>query len=273
MATNLGGDDNTYTVTDPDGEHVNGQGGNDSITGGSGNDTLNGGTGTDTLTGAGGDDELTGAAGSDTFNYSFTVTQGGGGSDTFSGWIADNGLIAVSPEITQNQFSVQYTAWLQHLVDDFGIGADLDEDSVISVGLNQNDPTGTPFIEGVLAEDLDAMFGGRTSFDAKTGKTTQERWYSDTFTAGGGDVATSTDGKDTITDFTFGGTGADVLAFNGVTKAQFIALFSVDDTQDVNEDTVADTVITIDGNTDWSLTLLGVSGHNEAAFADYIFGA
>ena len=81
----------------------------------------------------------------------------------------------------------------------------------------------------------------------------------------------SADGFDTIVGFTFG-VGGDKLDFSGITKAQFLASFHVDDTHDVNADGGADTVITIAGNADWSLTLLGVSGNNLDAFAANIFG-
>ena len=85
------------------------------------------------------------------------------------------------------------------------------------------------------------------------------------------DTVASTDGFDTIVDFKFG-VGGDKLDFSGITKDQFLASFVVDDTRNVDGVGGADTVISIAGNADWSLTLLEVSGHDLLAFSnDAIF--
>lgn len=296
----LGGkDDDTIFGGDGD-DHLQGQQGNDELWGEADNDNLNGGPGNDLLVGGSGNDELTGAAGADTFKFSFTVESGGEGTThRYTEWLTasvddgglglvdatddrfnlvDGGTNAVGDAegqelglgTTQGFFSSTYTQWLESL----GL-------TVLDLGQNSG-IDGTP----IVVEGPDG-FGDRESFtwtSPASGKKapvqTHERWYSDTWTSDEGqETVTSTDGKDIITDFNWVanedgtvGDGGDILDFDGLTKQQFTDLFSVDDTQDVDEDSVSDTVITIDGSTDWSLTLLGVSGHDEPAFADYIFG-
>lgn len=246
--------------------------GDDTLDGGAGNDTLNGGNGDDTLTGGEGDDQLTGGHDKDTFTYSFTVNQGN--SETFTSWVIGHGFSGAveggeikDSALTQNDFAVQYTAWLSHLVEAYGIGADLDGDGQIKVELNQNDPNGTPLIEGVSAEDLASWFGDRDSFTAKTGKATQTRYYSDEFTMGSAGV-TSTDGHDTITDFK---TDEDKLDFGDVTAEQFAKYFVVTRVDTDNNGSDDSTRITLNTDENWSLTLLGVTDFD--ATQDIIFAS
>jgi Ca2+-binding RTX toxin-like protein len=232
---------------------LEGLAGNDLLDGGEGDDSLDGGDGDDMLDGGTGDDVLTGGLGADAFHVAFTSTPAAGSS--FSAWLAEQG-VDLAGGLTQAQFSTNYTAWLASLVEEHGLGADLDGDGVVSVDLNQNDAQGTPAIEGVAQEDLDAMFGDRQSLDVQTGRTTHERWFSDTFTFGEAVVGTDA-GMDSITDFN--ATEGDTLHLAGLTQADFDALFTVTET-DVGGDTVLDTVVTLDGDPDWSLTLVGTSG-------------
>ena len=250
--------------------------GNDTLSGGAGDDVLEGASGADTFNGGAGDDTLSGAGQSDTFQYAFQVSEGEGAQESFTSWLQGHGFhLAVdgSGEIadrslTQDQFSTQYTAWLQHLVDSYDLGADLDGDGAVGVGLNQNSAVGTPLIEGVSAADLEALFSDRDNFLARTGRTTQERWYSDDFTLPSRTEVTSTDGADVIQDFQRA--QGDKLQFSGITAAQFAEFFQVAAT-DTNADGVSDaTVITLATDASWSLTLVGVT--NFDAGQDVVFG-
>jgi hypothetical protein len=206
------------------------------------------------LSGGGGDDTLAGQGGSDTFSYSFEVTEGGGGGETFTDFFRAHGGKVVDGKVaegtSQGQFSSLYTKWLEMLVDDHGLGT-----KVLDLGQNSG-INGTPVIAGMTGE-----FGERESFTWTSGSgkktVTHTRWYSDTWSSGGGeDSITSNDGLDTILDF---GTD-DQLNFQNVTEAQFTAHFNVDADQDVNGDLQNDTVITINGFDGWKLTLSGFTG-------------
>ncbi len=175
---------------------------------------------------------------------------------------ADTGL-------TQDFFSKNYTEWLKVVVvaDLLAQGRELDVngDGKIDIGLNQNDPAGTPFIEGLDAEQLAGMFSelGRDGVVLKTGKHAQERFYSNEFTSASGGETTTTvtsgDGLDTILDFN---PGQDKLNFSGINQQDFLDYFNVAPG--------ADTVITIDGFAGWSVTLVGVS---DFALTDAVFSA
>lgn len=258
---------------------LNGGTGDDVLNGGSGNDTLNGGNGADLLTGGSGDDSLTGGGDPDIFKYSFTVTEGTGGSSSFTDWLIANGLGSqvsdgeVADGTTQNVFSTQYTAWLNHLVSEYGLGEDLDGDGIVNIGLNQNDAgaDATPWIEGISLEDLAAMFSDRESVMLKTGKVSQERYYSDEFSLGSDTQVTSTDGNDWIRDFTW---GSDKLDFSGLgatvadAKAMFLDMFTLETSQDVDNDGTNDSVLTLASDSSWSLTLLGINSYSLEQIAD-----
>jgi hypothetical protein len=253
-----------YSTTTDTGEQTPGD---DNLSGGAGNDTLLGGDGDDVLDGGADMDALMGDAGADTFKYSFTTTSAGQ-SESFTDWLSANGweTSVSSGELadgtTQAFFSTKYTEWLQHLVKDFGLGVDMNGDGKITVGLNQNDATGTPQIEGLSAEQLADIFSDRENVLIKTGKTTHERYYSDTFTSstGGEAVPTGLDGHDFILDFQW---GLDTLSFSGLgtnfTLEQFEASFEVTQTD------YATVLALVDGS--WSATLLGeTDAHTEADF-------
>ncbi|HEY6610399.1 MAG TPA: calcium-binding protein [Pseudomonas sp.] len=282
----LGGDD---TLNGGNGaDTLNGDAGNDTLNGGngddvlngsSGDDILNGGNGADTLTGGTGDDILTGGNDPDIFKYSFTVTEGGGGSSSFTDWLIANGLGSqvndgeVADGTTQNVFSTQYTGWLNHLVSEYGLGEDLDGDGIVNIGLNQNDASAdaTPWIEGISQEDLATMFSDRDSVMLKTGKVSQERYYSDDFSFGSETQVTSSDGNDRILDFDW---GSDKLDFSGLgatvadAKAMFLDMFTLDTSQDVNGDGTNDSVLSLATDSSWSLTLIGVNSYSLEQIAD-----
>jgi hypothetical protein len=255
-----------FTTTDeqtPGGDNLSGGAGDDTLIGGGGNDILEGGAGGDLLCG----DDVMDGGGADTFKFSFT-TASAGQSESFTDWLAANGSgTAVSngelaDGTTQSFFSTKYTEWLQHLVKDYGIGIDTNGDGQIKVGLNQNDPTGTPQIEGLGAEELADMFCDRENVLIKTGKTTHERHYSDGFTtsSGGEAVVTGLDGQDVIYDFEW---GSDNLSFSGLgtdfTLQQFEASFQV------TQSDYGTVLALVDGS--WSATLLGMTDvHSEADF-------
>ena len=244
------------------GETLQGTELDDSIYGMAGNDTLEGLAGADLLDGGTGNDVLTGGLGADAFHTAFTVTPPE--TSTFSGWLADQGLDPLDGA-SQSYFAKNYTAWLTSLVADNELGTDVNGDGVVSVDINQNDAGGTPVIEGMTTEELAALFGDRQSVDVKTGNTTHERWFSDSFTFG--DTVVTTDaGMDTITDFD--ATEGDTLHLAGVTQAEFDAFFTVAET-DVDADTVLDTVVTLDSDPTWSLTLVGTVDFDPATSVVY----
>jgi Ca2+-binding RTX toxin-like protein len=215
-------------------------------------DFLLGGVGANVLEGAGGNDTLSGQGGSDVFVYSFDVV---GGGETFTKFFAAHGGQVVdgkvAPGTSQGQFSSLYTKWLNMLIAEEGLGTKL-------VDLGQNSGAGgTPVIANMTGE-----FGDRESFSwtSDSGKktVTHVRWYSDTWSSGGGeDSVTSADGLDTILDFT---EGQDRLNFSGITREQFLANFSADTGQNLAGTAELDTVITIDGVAGWSLTLADFTG-------------
>lgn len=259
-----GGKDTLYGGAGDD--TLGGSGGDDTLYGGTGDDTLDGGSGIDELVGGKDDDVMTGGTGDDCFVFRFCLTETTGTNESFTNWLVDQGFgnyVAdgeVSDLIPQNIFAAQYTAWLTHLVGTYGLGEDLDGDGVVDIGLNQNDAgaDATPFVEGMSAEELEALFSGRDAVTVKTGKVAQDRYYSNLFSTGEGETTLDGEGHDTVTDFS---RGADTLKFQGLTEAQFDQLiadgamtFSND--TDVGGDEALDSVIAWDGG---SITLLGVS--------------
>jgi len=178
--------------------------------------------------------------------------------------------------LTKSFFAANYMEWLREMVvpdlQAQGLAHDDNGNGKIDVSLNAKDPGGTPHIEGVADDVLSELFGDRDEVTVRHGHHSHDLWYSNSYTSSNGDGGTtilSEDGFDTIIDFNFvEGPGGDQLEFIGITQEQFLASFVVDDKEDVNGDGVRDTLMTIDGSDDWSVTLLGVSGHDLEAFAD-----
>ncbi|HZY31520.1 MAG TPA: calcium-binding protein [Candidatus Methylomirabilis sp.] len=234
----------------------------ENVTGSAFNDILIGDNNSNVLQGGAGNDTLTGNGGADVFKYSFTLTPGGGGGETFSftDFFTAHGGSVVDGEVAdgtgQGQFSSLYTQWLESL----GL-------TVLDLGQNAG-PDGMPVVEGPAG-----TFGERESFTWTSGggkKTvTHERWYSDTWTSdsgGGQDSVASGDGFDTILDFTWGEDKLEFSGLAGMTLDQFTSLFSVTET-DVDGIGGTDTVLAL-ADDSWSVTLLGVSGHGEQDFYD-----
>jgi Ca2+-binding RTX toxin-like protein len=230
-----------------DDDHIVALGGDDTIYGGAGNDRINAGAGNDNVTGGTGDDLLHGNGGADTFHYSFSVTGGTGTTSTFLGF--DDGT---DNKLATTEFVHQYDAWLVSL------GTDLNSDGVITVSNNGGSETQAPTVEGYAG-----TFSAKTAIDVYAGPNLQTRYYSGSATTAGVETVTSEDGHDTIADFHV---GLDALHLTGLTEAQFLAHFAMDDSADVNGDLVNDTVITITGDTTFSITLLGVNGYSLADF-------
>lgn len=228
--------------------------GNDLLGGTAGNDSLSGFAGNDTLVGGAGNDTLTGGTGGDQFVFNFAPRVIAGGSSTFSGWLAAHGYAAVaSGQTTQAQFATEYGAWLNDLVNTFAIGADVNNDGHVDVGLNQNDAVGTPVIEGLSSSQLDAMFGARNSLDVVTGATTHTRFYSDTFSVADRTIY-SGNGTDLITDFNRA-EGDKIAVTSAGTPGQFMVREA-----DVDGDGHLDTVISLQSDPTWTVTLSNFTG-------------
>ena len=282
----LGGDDTLNggnqddTLNGGDGnDTLNGDNGKDTLNGDDGNDTLNGGTGEDTLNGGAGDDLLTGGNGADTFQYSYTMESGSGGSgpQSYAAYLAELGVTLDS----QNVFSTTYSAWLNYLVfggeDGWqGLVEHFGWEGEVTIGLNQNDLGGSQphiLVDGVQ-QDLDAIFGDVETFSWTKGKATQTRSFWDLdgdYDWGGTTTVSSDDGKDTITDFTIDlidPTKSDRLFFTvdvddallgdtAALEAAFKAQFEVT-TDYYDAGTTTDTRLTLDDG--MSITLLGYAG-------------
>jgi Ca2+-binding RTX toxin-like protein len=245
-------------------DQLYGNGGNDDLKGNEGNDLLVGGTGEDVLEGNAGDDTLTGGpvgdAGDgegDVFKFSFDVEASGE-----SGWVLiDTDTVAFTNGVTQGTFSSTYEAFLNSVV------IDTDGDLTKEWTRDPNNSLDAATITETVpvtpqAGDLKQEATDTTAVSVSVGAGTATRYYDATVNTyewqEGGVSIESDDGNDLVTDFEL---GMDVLDFSDVTQAQFEALFSV--TQDSGN-----TIITIDGVEDWSVTLVGVN----ATEADLLTG-
>ena len=119
--------------------------------------------------------------------------------------------------ITQNDFSVNYTAWLKTVVfgsDDFidyvdslDLAGEADILAKLNAGtftveLNQNSATGAPYIKELQGlVDFDALFGDSAGTTLRTGRTTQDRFYvSDAAVPAGNEAPTASTIEDTATE-------------------------------------------------------------------------
>lgn len=270
-------DSDMYFVEDPSGETVDALGGDDVVIGNVGDDTLYGGDGDDFLFGTSGDDvlvggagmdvligsagndTLTGGEGADKFQFAFEMTEV---TESFAAWLESQGL--QTSDWTQAFFASNYTAYLEYLVGKYSLGFDTDGDGKISVQLDQNDPYGTPQIEGMTYEALSTMFSDAEGVMVYTGKKLTERFYSDEFSTGEGGVG-SFDGFDIITDFN---AQEDCLEFVGMgTKDQFSfeqfkTFFRVTEVDQDGDGVADDTSVALQSG-DWGVMLCGVTGLTE----------
>lgn len=285
MAIELTNYDDTYFVEDVSGETVYALAGDDMVFGNEGDDTLYGGDGNDLLVGMGGDDVLDGGAGEDVliggegddtltggteadlFQFSFECTEGGA-TESFTDWLASQGL--PTSDWTQSFFVTHYNAYLEYLVAKYNLGFDSDGDGKVDVSFHQNEEGAVPYIEGLSDEELSAMFSESEGVMVYTGKKTQERYYSESFSVGDQIAVTSSDGHNVITDFSF--EEGDRLEFVGLGKdftlEQFMTFFRVE-ADDRDGDGRLDTVLGLESS-DWSVTLAGVAGYTEADVYSWI---
>lgn len=235
----------------------------DVVLGLEGQDVINGFAGDDTLIGGAGSDTLSGGTGADLFVVAIAPAVVQGGASSFVGWLADMG-IAVPPagSITQGQFSSAYSGWLQHLVATFHLGTDVNGDGTIGVDINQNDPFGTPHIEGMTQQQLSAMFGTRAAVDVITGNHLTTRYFSDTFSVGTTTQIVGSSGTDLVLDFNRA--EGDKLAISGATAADLAGTHWSLVQTDANGDAVLDTVIRSMDDPAFSVTLLGHTGFDVA---------
>jgi hypothetical protein len=271
-------DSDMYFVEDDSGETVDALAGDDVLFGGDGDDVLSGGDGDDFLFGTGGDDilvggagmdvliggagndTLTGGEGADKFQFAFEMTEV---TESFTAWLESQGL--QTSDWTQAFFATNYTAYLDYLVEKYSLGVDTNGDGKISVGLNQNDPYGTPHIEGMTDEELSTMFSDAEGVKVYTGKKLTERFYSEEFSTGEGGVS-SFDGFDSITDFNL--EEGDCLEFVGLGSKddfsfeQFKTFFHVVEVDQDGDGAADDTAVSLQ-NGDWGVMLCGVTGLTE----------
>lgn len=245
-------------------ENVSGSAFADSLTGDALANVLQGGAGDDTMTGNGAED---------VFRFSFDLEQGSGGGSaplSFGDWLTTEHALNIG-NLHQNEFVQNYKEWLGYLAEELreNHGFDTIPENA-RVSFKQNDSGSTPTIEGLSQAELGEIFGDVTAISVKTGKTSQERYYSDIDTNSGlwggssEDTLTSGDGFDTIVDFVW---GTDQLEFDGLADLsldQFAGFFDVTQ-EDVNGDGTTDTVLALADDT-WEVTLLDVSGHTVDEF-------
>ncbi|MBL4906228.1 MAG: calcium-binding protein, partial [Sneathiella sp.] len=223
--SNGGQNTGTVTVTYVNTNTLSGNFMNNIIIGGSGDETLSGLAGNDTLYGEGGDDSLLGGNDADMFF-------GGDGDDTLDGGSGSD--------------TVNYSRRSEAL------SVDLDTGVVIVSG-GETDTLIS--IENVIGSDYDDTIVGGGS-DANE----LEGGLGDDILTGNADADTFiyssiSDGNDTITDFDVG--EADIIDLDALFDALGIAGVSRDEDV-VLTDAGADTVLTIDSQAGFSITLTGV---------------
>jgi len=97
--------------------------------------------------------------------------------------------------MSQSFFAKNYGEWLREVVvaDLMAQGLDLDVngDGHVGIGLNQNDPDGTPRIEGLTDKQLASIFGDRDEVTLRHGHHEHDRWYSNSYTSANGEGGTT----------------------------------------------------------------------------------
>lgn len=235
--------------------------------------TLSGGRGDDLLIGGAGDDTLSGGPGNgnDTFQFDFFFEGSGEGGEaplSFINWL-DDGYDIVN--MSQGDFSSQYTNWIKYLVDGWlrDLYEDIPDDYIIDI--NQNDANGNPYIEGISEAQLAEVFGDASKIIITAGRNDKERYYSDLhndFDWGGETVLTSNDGDDTITDFKNNPNNdnqTDMLRFvvenpddwnqDGQNALEYVKSFFEIEYTDVNDDGLDDFINIRLKDESWSVTI------------------
>jgi len=302
---NGGAGEDTLVSVDGNNNTLNGDADNDELFGSEGNDILNGGPGDDLLDGGGGADTFKfsftleqepGEAKSFKFTDWLSEKYGKDFGDELPDFVRGHhhhghhhhhhghhhhhkhgGCDDHQPQqwgLSQSFFSKNYSEWLREVVvaDLVAQGLDLDAngDGRIGVGLNQNDPDGTPRIEGLTDEQLSAIFSDRDEVTLRHGHHGHDKWYSNTYTSAtseGETTVASNDGFDTIFHFNF---DEDKLEFSGLgsdfTLEQFMAVFQVAEV-DAGGTATADMQLSLMDDS-WSVTLLDVGTKTVEDFYD-----
>lgn len=246
-----------------DGDDIlNGGAGDDVLDGGAGDDKLHGGSGEDLLIGGPGNDMLVGGGQADTFKFNFTFG-GSGGS-----WVATKTVSTSYADGTNmGVFNSSYDAFLAANV------PDTDGDGTAEFSRDPNSSTapvtigetvsGTPQVgdQKVVASDVDAvvLHNGHTRYYAQT--ITVYEWQE---TA----APTSDDGHDTIHGFNWSEDTLDLSGLSGLTQGQFESMFKLTQV-DVDGDGELDSVLAL-ADDSWSVTLLGVSGHEIGDYYTFV---
>ncbi len=129
----------------------------------------------------------------------------------------DDGHHAQGGGLTEKFFETNYKEWLKEVVvPDLlaqGFVLDANGNGKIKIDINEDDPNGTPRIEGLTQEQLDAIFGDRDDVILRDGHETEKAFYSNSYTSPGGGqtTVTSGDGNDIISDFA---NSDDILRFD-----------------------------------------------------------
>jgi hypothetical protein len=207
----------------------------ENVTGSNFNDSLTGNVNANVLQGGMGNDTLAGDGGADSFEYSFNLEHVPGDGDvpqSFGEWLSTEHALNIAT-LKQNEFVQNYEEWLGYVADELRENHGFDSiPENAKVSFKQNDPNGTPQIEGLTQTQLGEIFGDATAISVKTGKTSQARYYSDIDTnsdvwAGSEeDIVTSGDGSDSIVDF---GDGADKIRFDFTAATDWDADFADND--------------------------------------------
>lgn len=214
----------------------------------------------DTITGGGGNDTMTGGDGADSFVFMFGERDVEGGASSFADWLEDNGYPQIEAGVTtQSEFSTRYGAWLRYVVETYALGVDTNLDGEIEVGLNQNDDSGAPHIEGMSEAEISALFDERLSVDVVTGSTLHTRWYSEGFSIEDREIF-SGNGQDVITDFN--PDEGDRLVISGLDDMDEAA-FTVREA-DLDGDGTMDTEFQLTSDSTWTVQLLDYTGFNVA---------